>query len=625
VIPGFRSGAGGRSSLLWLSVMFVAAAAGAQNAAKAALSAYSITGTVVSSSSGAPVAHCHLSAMRNDRGPSVNRRGGGVPQQDATDTDESGHFVLSVPSDGKWALRASARGYRSQALDEHQGFSTSVVLTEKAPTYDVNFRLAPDSTITGVILDEGSEPVRQAQISVFSVPRPDAGGVQRPAVRASAGTTDDRGRYEVSGLAPGEYRVSVQAHPWYAAGAMQGRPQGQDVPPLDPSLDVTYPVTWYPGAVDEHSAGIVTLHDGETREADIQLVPIPSVHLRLSVPPIVAPAEDGRQRNNGMRFPQLERVAGGGGGLGPISTNISPNGTIEYSGLAPGMYRVRSPDENGQPGKVTMLEVTANSSRYLDLASAALPAAVVTLKIEGGPGAESLPITFTDVNDRENVFRSNTGGRDAGGVMGGGFIGGGPQAPPPQVSSPQMLQQQDSQRPQRGGPGGPGNGPSSDPRRERPARTIELPPGRYLVTQEGSPNFSLTGLALGTTEIAGRMVTIPSGQSTLTIRFATGRANLSGVATLNGRAMVGGLAMLVPITVDQPGSITELRRDQTNTDGSFDIANVIPGQYILIAIDHGWSINWGDASTLNHYLANGVPLDLRTPTSVKQNIEAQLP
>ena len=60
-------------------------------------------------------------------------------------------------------------------------------------------------------------------------------------------------------------------------------------------------------------------------------------------------------------------------------------------------------------------------------------------------------------------------------------------------------------------------------------------------------------------------------------------------------------------------------------DGSFDIAAIIPGQYILVAIDHGWDINWSDPSTLNHYLTNGVPLDLRTPTSVKQNIEAQVP
>ena len=613
---GCRSGP--FNSLLRLSLVFTVAMASAQPPAKAAASPYSISGTVVSSATGAPVAHCHVTATRNNRGGADNRRGGS--QQSAADSDERGHFVLAVPFDGNWALRASARGYRSQAYDEHQGFSTLVVLGERAPTYDVLFRLAPDSSITGVILDEGSEPVRQAQISAFRVPAPDAGGVQPPATRAGAAMTDDRGRYELSSLAPGDYRVSVQARPWYAAVASMGRPQGPDTPQLDSSLDVVYPVTWFPGATDEHSAGIVTVHDGESREADIQLVPIPSVHLHITGEPRPVSGGDGRPRNNPVRFPQVERVSNGGNNSGPISNSMSSNGSFEFSGLSPGLYRIRTPEENGESGQVTLLEVTANSSRYLDAATAALATAIVTLKIEGPQGAESLPIVFTDVNDRENVFRSNAGGRDGGGVQGGGVMGGIVGSPPMvQSVAPPMLQQQGGQRTQRGGG-------TSDARRERPARTIELPPGRATpVTQEGNANFSLSGMAWGTNEIAGRIVNVASGESTLTIRFSAGRASLSGFAALKGKPLVGGLAMLVPITIDQPGSITELRRDQTNTDGSFDIPNIIPGQYILIAIDHGWNINWSDPSTLNHSLANGVPLDLRTPTNVKQNVEAQVP
>ena len=68
-----------------------------------------------------------------------------------------------------------------------------------------------------------------------------------------------------------------------------------------------------------------------------------------------------------------------------------------------------------------------------------------------------------------------------------------------------------------------------------------------------------------------------------------------------------------------------LRQDQTNTDGSFDVANIIPGQYILVAIDHGWQINWGDPSTLRRYLMQGAPVELKSSAIVKQNIIAQAP
>ncbi len=58
---------------------------------------------------------------------------------------------------------------------------------------------------------------------------------------------------------------------------------------------------------------------------------------------------------------------------------------------------------------------------------------------------------------------------------------------------------------------------------------------------------------------------------------------------------------------------------------SFHIEDVIPGQYILVAIDRGWQINWGDRSTLRRYLAHGVPIELKPSAIIKQNIIAQTP
>ena len=83
--------------------------------------------------------------------------------------------------------------------------------------------------------------------------------------------------------------------------------------------------------------------------------------------------------------------------------------------------------------------------------------------------------------------------------------------------------------------------------------------------------------------------------------------------------------MLIPATFGEPESLTIPRRDQSNTDGSFELPEVIPGQYILIAIDHGWQVNWNDPATLRMYLIHGVPLDLRSGANIKQEIQAQAP
>ena len=170
--------------------------------------------------------------------------------------------------------------------------------------------------------------------------------------------------------------------------------------------------------------------------------------------------------------------------------------------------------------------------------------------------------------------------------------------------------------------GGPGRREGKDPDADR---VMEVPPGRYEVVLQGRQNVFLTGLAAKGAETAGRYVTVGAGDSTLTVHVASGRASLSGVATMDGKPLVGAMILLVPITIEDRNSITMLRQDQTNTDGSYDLANIIPGQYILVAIDHGWQINWGDASTLRRYLMEGVPVDLKSSAIVKQTITAVAP
>jgi hypothetical protein len=97
------------------------------------------------------------------------------------------------------------------------------------------------------------------------------------------------------------------------------------------------------------------------------------------------------------------------------------------------------------------------------------------------------------------------------------------------------------------------------------------------------------------------------------------------MASLNSKPSIGAMVLLVPAGLDDPGSFTLAARDQTNTDGSFELPNVIPGQYILIAIDHGWNVNWSDPSTLRGYLTQGVPLDIKPGATVKQSIDGQAP
>ena len=92
--------------------------------------------------------------------------------------DARGRFVVSVPSAGRWRLVAGARGFVSQAYDAHPPYASAVVLTEAAPTKELEFRISPEASIVGVVLDEAGEAVRGAQIMLQAVPPKAPGGPQ---------------------------------------------------------------------------------------------------------------------------------------------------------------------------------------------------------------------------------------------------------------------------------------------------------------------------------------------------------------------------------------------------------------------------------------------------------------
>ncbi len=552
---------------------------------------YEITGVVINSVNGNPVPHCRLTASLT--GSSGIGLGGFGNRQfpapaNSFDCDAHGHFTVTVPSAGAWRLTASARGFVSQAYDEHEFFSSAIVLTAEAPTKDLEFRLGPEASIVGVVLDEAGEPVRNAQLALQSVPRLAPGGPQPVGNTRGAGRTDDRGMYELPNLSPGEYRLSVRAQPWYAANTQNNRGNDNGAASLDPSLDFAYSATWFPGVSDPALAETIVLRAGDTRQADFHLVPIPSIHLRILTPPRVNNAPNAPAVQT---FPMIQQVNSGGGAstFVPISTHFDQQGQIDVGGLTPGLYQIRLSGPN-QEGHVALVEVSASSARTVDLSGPSHDMARITLCLDGIADSDSnsraernVQVTLID-NDTHRGSFSSSGGQ------GGGL-------------NPGRRDQRD---------------PTAD-------RILEVPPGRYEVVLQGRPNLFLSGLTAKGAETAGRYVTVGAGDSMLTVHVASGRASLNGLATLEGRPAVGAMVLLVPITIEDPNSITLLRQDQTNTDGSFDVANIIPGQYILVAIDHGWQINWGDPSTLRPYLMQGVPVELKSSAIVKQNITAQAP
>jgi len=68
-----------------------------------------------------------------------------------------------------------------------------------------------------------------------------------------------------------------------------------------------------------------------------------------------------------------------------------------------------------------------------------------------------------------------------------------------------------------------------------------------------------------------------------------------------------------------------IRRDQSDSDGSFLLHDILPGRYTLLAIDNGKGLAYRDPAVTQPYLAQGVTLEFprRDKTPVRVNAVAR--
>ncbi len=143
-----------------------------------------------------------VSLTSDKDGPSLNGR-----------TSNNGQFSFPSVAAGKYILSASGHGYRAQGLNQHGNYFTGISVGANLDARNIVFRLQPDASIRGQVIDDQNEPVRNATAQLFRMDEVD--GIRRPVAVTNAGT-DDQGNYHFPHLEPGTYYVAVSGRPWYA-------------------------------------------------------------------------------------------------------------------------------------------------------------------------------------------------------------------------------------------------------------------------------------------------------------------------------------------------------------------------------------------------------------------------
>jgi len=423
----------------------------------------------------------------------------------------------------------------------------------------VVFRLRPDARIVGTILDEEHDPVPNATIHLF---RADSSAGLAQTYFVDQALTDDRGFYRFSHLEPGSYFLIVTAQPWFTAFAQVDGDESHRTQAEQSAFDVAFPTTFYPGVTDTGSASQIGLNDGEEFTADFTLTAVPAVRLRL------------KHFNTNPQQPKnaiLQQKVFGATIDPPSQRQIPVDDSVEIRGVPPGKYELKVDSYGPTPStRMTLVDLTTDLDFDADAASAP-PLISGVIRMDG------------NLNLRPQAFVRLWN-----------------------IRAREMLDTQIGQ-----------NG-------EFHFEPDFLRPGSYSVFVVNGENSIVASLSAEGAQVVGQNIQITSSKPKpiqLSIVLSSTLSAINGIARRDGQPFPGAMILLIPENPEM--NLPLFRRDQSDSDGTFTLRDVLPGRYRIVAIENGWKLEWAKPDLLNSLLDHSVSIEVQPSKTYQTSVNVE--
>lgn len=528
---------------------------------------FQIRGKVVNAQSGQPIAGAEIQIYESAQniGEMFER----------TESAADGSFHFDGIADGKYTLMAARRGYAPQFYLQHENFWTGIAVGPGKDSLHVKFPLYPSAVIAGQVTDENGDAIREASVKLWKESLEN--GAKRSSVEGQT-TTDDQGRYRFEHLAGGKYTVSAAAMPWYRRFLNTAQPRetaesGEPALPGAPgdatspettqekkeeqqenSLpELVYPVMFYPSGHTIQEASWFQMRPGDEQAADFQLNATPGVRVLVRT----GLSEDAGPRQ--LRF-LAEDDETGQANTG-TRRDVAP-GVVEVSGLAPGNYRLQV--YGGRLGGLREERVVVDADAQFDFE-------------KGNPRGPLIKGTLRF-------------------------------AQPPASGIWVVLQVRDE--------AGNKSAVQTMPKREENAAPAGRPDeftfqfgnlapggGVYELSAVTPQGVAIEKLEATGARVNGNRFTLDgTGEVHLNVIVSENTSPLRATAVKKGQPFPGAMILLLP----ENGQAEFVRRDQSDSDGTFTLPNVVPGKYWLMALENGWELPWADPEQQKALLGKGV-------------------
>jgi len=221
-----------------------------------------VVGSVVSATTGEPIAKAAVELFRLAEGSGSAIRG-----TYSAITDSVGHFQEQVEA-GRYAMTVNRNGYAQQtaALLGSANAASIIPLACGTESSGLRFLMSPQGLITGTVVDEDNEPVANAIVEVFN----DRAVLQAGRARAAGSArTNDLGKYRIFGLGAGRYYVRAQLPENSETATVSTQEQQQ----------TSYVPIYYPGTTHAAAATPIRVANGQEIQVDITMSKVPTVHV----------------------------------------------------------------------------------------------------------------------------------------------------------------------------------------------------------------------------------------------------------------------------------------------------------------------------------------------------------
>jgi hypothetical protein len=147
-----------------------------------------------------------------------------------------------------------------------------------------------------------------------------------------------------------------------------------------------------------------------------------------------------------------------------------------------------------------------------------------------------------------------------------------------------------------------------------------IPRNRYTVEFQNPARF-LKNIAVEGARFQGSTIDVRGGSIHISLAVTDKAGQVHGKVLQAGNPVAGAMVLLLP--EDYQNSFQLVRRDESDSDGTFGLPPAPAGKYLAIALQNGWDLEWAKPEVIKPYLGKAISVSIAAGFTTNITLELQ--